>query len=60
MNSGSNVTVSVGYELGATVEATDSDGRIVDVSLYIDDREIRSESVAPYVFGRESSDGEME
>ncbi|MGL4744666.1 MAG: Ig-like domain-containing protein [Dermatophilaceae bacterium] len=59
-NSGSNVTVNVGYELGATVEATDSDGRIVDVSLYIDDREIRRESAAPYRFGRESSDGGME
>lgn len=55
-----NMTVNPGYQLGSLVKATDSDGSVADVSLYIDDRAVRSERAAPYTFGRESPNNKTE
>ncbi|MGL5867124.1 MAG: Ig-like domain-containing protein [Dermatophilaceae bacterium] len=59
-NPGSDLTVNPGYELGSAVTATDSDGSVAQVTLYVGNREVRSDSAAPYLFGRESTDGATE
>ncbi len=54
-----NRTVNPGYQLGSLVKATD-DGSVATVTLYIDDRAIRTERAAPYTFGRESPNNKTE
>jgi hypothetical protein len=55
-----NMTVTAGYQLGTLVKATDSDGTIKNVILFIGDRAVRAENAAPYTFGRESPNNKSE
>ncbi len=50
-----NLQVDVGYDLAVVVEASDSDGSIDNVRLYINDDFVRQESVAPYEWGHAGS-----
>ncbi|SEM04988.1 Por secretion system C-terminal sorting domain-containing protein [Aquimarina amphilecti] len=50
-----NITVDEGYSLDVRVNASDTDGSISNVKLYIDDTLVRQESVAPYEWGHPSS-----
>ncbi|WP_378187025.1 G8 domain-containing protein [Aquimarina sp. W85] len=45
-----------GDDLGVIVNASDSDGTIVNVKLYINDILVRQEGVAPYKWGTENLD----
>ena len=51
----SSITVNEGYALSIQVEATDSDGSIDSVVVYIDNARVRRESQAPYDWGHTNS-----
>ncbi|MHA7055795.1 polysaccharide lyase [Aquimarina sp. M1] len=53
--SSNNITVDEGYNLDVKVNASDADGSISNVKLFIDDNFIRQESVAPYEWGHATS-----
>ncbi|GAA4115003.1 hypothetical protein GCM10022393_14910 [Aquimarina addita] len=48
-------TVNEGYSLYVKVNASDSDGSIANVKLYIDDNLVRQESFDPYEWGHATS-----
>ncbi|MFD2563895.1 BNR-4 repeat-containing protein [Aquimarina rubra] len=50
-----DLTVDEGYDLNVEVNASDSDGSISNVKLYINNELIRQESYAPYEWGHEGS-----
>lgn len=50
-----NVNVNDGYALTAVVDASDSDGEIDNVKLYIEGELVRQEKVAPYEWGHAGS-----
>ncbi len=49
------ITVNVGYKLNAEVNASDADGSIANVKLYIDNKLVRQERFAPYEWGHATS-----
>ncbi|WP_299313153.1 polysaccharide lyase [uncultured Aquimarina sp.] len=51
----SDIIVDEGYSLDVKVNASDTDGSISNVKLYVDNNLIRQESVAPYEWGHASS-----
>ena len=50
-----NSSVNVGYKLNTEVAASDADGSVANVNLYINDKLIRQEKVAPYEWGHANS-----
>jgi len=50
-NNGKNIALATGYSLYLKANASDSDGSISNVKLYIDDVFVREDSVAPYEWG---------
>ena len=55
-NPNGNKTVTVGYtSLYVLVEASDSDGSVSNVKLYINNNLVRQESYAPYEWGHSTS-----
>ncbi|MBW1298414.1 polysaccharide lyase [Aquimarina litoralis] len=58
--SNSNFEVEEGYNLYVKVNASDNDGSISNVKLYIDDNFIRQENVAPYEWGHANSPNSSE
>ncbi|MEO0333058.1 MAG: T9SS type A sorting domain-containing protein, partial [Bacteroidota bacterium] len=50
-----DLTVQVGYDLDIEAEASDSDGTIEQVALYINDDLVRIEQRAPYTWGHDGS-----
>ncbi|WP_378181218.1 Ig-like domain-containing protein [Aquimarina sp. SS2-1] len=55
-----NITVQEGYDLVVRANASDSDGSISNVKLYINNELIRQESYAPYEWGHEGSPNPQE
>ncbi|MFD2563893.1 polysaccharide lyase [Aquimarina rubra] len=55
-----NITVQEGYDLTIVVNASDSDGSIANVKLYINNSLIRQESYAPYEWGHDGSPNPQE
>lgn len=53
--SSNNLEVEEGYSLYVDVNASDNDGSINNVKLYVDDNFIRQENVAPYEWGHANS-----
>lgn len=47
-----------GDDLGVTVEATDNDGNVVNVKLFLNDVLVRREGGSPYEWGTDNSDQE--
>ncbi|NMM50383.1 T9SS type A sorting domain-containing protein [Marinigracilibium pacificum] len=60
VNPMSDLTVYEGYNLMITAEATDSDGSINQLNLYIDNTFVRQENIAPYEWGHEGSPNPQE
>lgn len=56
---GHNRTVNQGYSLSITANASDSDGSIANVKLFINNQLIRQESVAPYEWGAVAAPDEL-
>ena len=55
-NPSQNLTLEFGYEaLEVSVNATDNDGEISKVELYVDDLLINTQRSAPYTFGRNNN-----
>ncbi|WP_378187024.1 DUF5060 domain-containing protein [Aquimarina sp. W85] len=55
-----NTTIQEGYtNFELEVDASDSDGSISNVKLFVDDRLVRQESTAPYKWGRGNNVGEL-
>ncbi len=50
-----NITVDEGYDLTVIVNASDTDGSVSNVKLYIDDDLVRQENIAPYEWGHDGS-----
>ena len=50
-----NLTVTEGYDLSLEVSATDADGSVREVTLYIDNQSVRTERIAPYNWGHDGS-----
>lgn len=50
-----DLTVDEGYSLTAVVDATDADGSVSNVKLYIDGTLVRQESFAPFEWGHAGS-----
>ncbi|WP_299313157.1 Ig-like domain-containing protein [uncultured Aquimarina sp.] len=50
-----NITVQEGYDLTVVVNASDPDGSVSNVKLYINNSLIRQESVVPYEWGHDGS-----
>ncbi|MBP2833220.1 DUF5060 domain-containing protein [Aquimarina sp. U1-2] len=50
-----DITVQEGYDLEVEAMATDANGTISNVKLYIDNRMVRQENFAPYNWGHEGS-----
>ncbi|WP_299258434.1 Ig-like domain-containing protein [uncultured Aquimarina sp.] len=55
-----NITVDEGYDLTAVVNASDSDGTVANVKLYIDNDLVRQEVNAPYEWGHDTSPNPQE
>ncbi|AXT57652.1 T9SS C-terminal target domain-containing protein [Aquimarina sp. AD1] len=55
-----NMTVDEGYDLTVVANASDSDGSVSNVKLYINNSLIRQENVAPYEWGHDSSPNPQE
>ncbi|WP_299245962.1 Ig-like domain-containing protein [uncultured Aquimarina sp.] len=55
-----DVTVDEGYDLAVVVNASDPDGSISNVKLYIDDALIRQENIIPYEWGHDNSPNPQE
>ncbi|WP_298541868.1 Ig-like domain-containing protein [uncultured Aquimarina sp.] len=51
----SNITVQEGYDLTVVANASDSDGSISNVKLYINNSLVRQENVIPYEWGHDGS-----
>ncbi|WP_299245968.1 Ig-like domain-containing protein [uncultured Aquimarina sp.] len=56
----SNITVKEGYDLVIKANASDSDGSISNVKLYINNSLVRQENVAPYEWGHDGSPNPQE
>ena len=57
INPKQDITLTEGYKtLEATIEASDSDGSVEKVNLYINNVLLRSETVAPYTFGKNNNE----
>ncbi|MHA7055797.1 Ig-like domain-containing protein [Aquimarina sp. M1] len=55
-----NISVQTGYaSFEVTVNASDSDGTISDVKLFVDGSLIRQESIAPYTWGQGNNSSEL-
>ncbi len=50
-----NLTVFTGYDMEVIVNATDPDGTIANVKLYIDNNLVRQENITPYEWGHDGS-----
>ncbi|MBW1296211.1 Ig-like domain-containing protein [Aquimarina litoralis] len=55
-----NITVDEGYDLTAVVNASDPDGTIANVKLYIDNNLVRQENKVPYEWGHDTSPNPQE
>lgn len=55
-----NITVQEGYDLVVLANASDADGSVSNVKLYINNSLIRQENVAPYEWGHDSSPNPQE
>ncbi|KZS39492.1 hypothetical protein AWE51_25835 [Aquimarina aggregata] len=55
-----NITVDEGYDLTAVVNASDSDGTVANVKLYINNDFVRQEVNAPYEWGHDTSPNPQE
>ncbi|WP_233557637.1 Ig-like domain-containing protein [Aquimarina sp. AD1] len=55
-----NLTVDEGYDLTVVANASDSDGSVSNVKLYINNSLVRQENVAPYEWGHNSSPNPQE
>ncbi|WP_235835930.1 Ig-like domain-containing protein [Cognatitamlana onchidii] len=55
-----SMSVDEGYSLYALVNATDADGSIANVQLYINDVLVRQENIAPYEWGQPGTPNENE
>ncbi|WP_299223608.1 polysaccharide lyase [uncultured Aquimarina sp.] len=55
-----NITVQEGYDLTIVANASDSDGSISNVKLYINNSLVRQESYAPYEWGHDGSPNPQE
>ncbi|WP_299188559.1 polysaccharide lyase [uncultured Aquimarina sp.] len=55
-----NITVDEGYDLTVVANASDSDGSVSNVKLYINNSLIRQENVAPYEWGHDGSPNPQE
>ena len=55
-----NIVVDEGYDLKVEANATDPDGDIADVKLYIDNTFVRQESKVPYEWGHDTSPNPQE
>ena len=54
-----NLNVSQGYQLYVNVNASDPDGSISNVKLYINNTLIRQENIAPYEWGNGNNSNEL-
>ncbi|MFL1897196.1 cellulase family glycosylhydrolase [Aquimarina sp. 2-A2] len=54
-NPSGNLSVDIGYSLYVKVNASDSDGQINNVKLYIDNNFVRQESIDPFEWGHATS-----
>ncbi|WP_299432947.1 polysaccharide lyase [uncultured Aquimarina sp.] len=55
-----NITVQEGYDLVVRANASDADGSVSNVKLYINNSLMRQENVAPYEWGHDSSPNPQE
>ncbi|MEW7289617.1 Ig-like domain-containing protein [Aquimarina sp. 2304DJ70-9] len=55
-----NITVQEGYDIEIEANATDADGTINNIKLYINNTLVRQESIAPYTWGHEGSPNPQE
>ncbi|WP_157766031.1 Ig-like domain-containing protein, partial [Aquimarina aggregata] len=55
-----NITVDEGYDLTAVVNASDSDGTVANVKLYINNDLVRQENKVPYEWGHDTSPNPQE
>ncbi|GAA4278327.1 Ig-like domain-containing protein [Aquimarina mytili] len=55
VNPSGNLTVQEGYDIEIEANATDADGTINDIKLYIDNTLVRQESIVPYTWGHTGS-----
>ncbi|WP_108802454.1 G8 domain-containing protein [Aquimarina sp. Aq107] len=53
-----NTTFDIGENLGVVIDASDSDGAIANVRLYINDALVRQENSAPYEWGTANAGNE--
>lgn len=53
--SGNSITLAVGYDLQVDVLATDADGTIDNVRLFINNNLVRQENISPYNWGHDGS-----
>lgn len=53
--SGNSITLEVGYDLQVDVLATDADGTINNVRLFINNNLVRQENISPYNWGQDGS-----
>ncbi|MAQ75930.1 MAG: hypothetical protein CL613_06320 [Aquimarina sp.] len=56
--SSNEVNVETGYDLQVLVNASDADGTIANVKLYLDNQLIRQENSAPYEWGHDEANAE--
>ncbi|WP_299223604.1 Ig-like domain-containing protein [uncultured Aquimarina sp.] len=59
-NPSGNLTVDEGYDLTVLINASDVDGTIANVKLYIDNVLVRQENFAPYEWGHDTSPNPQE
>ncbi|MFD0862244.1 polysaccharide lyase [Sungkyunkwania multivorans] len=59
-NPSGNLTVQQGYDLTVTALASDSDGSISNLKLYVDNNLVRQENYAPYEWGHDGSPNPQE
>ncbi|WP_343911377.1 Ig-like domain-containing protein [Aquimarina litoralis] len=55
-----DITVQEGYDLVVIVNASDPDGSVSNVKLYINDNLVRQENIAPYEWGHDGSPNPQE
>ncbi len=55
INPSGNLTVQEGYDIEVEANATDADGTINNIKLYVNNTLVRQESIAPYTWGHDGS-----